>query len=127
MIHGAGFERASRFEKKQVELVDRTFAAKVDGAAALMELTANDPIRWFAAFGSVAGRFGGVGQTDYASANDMLAKLVGWYRSQRPGVGAAVFHWHAWDDVGMAVRPNPSTSASSTTSSSCRPSKGRLT
>lgn len=105
VIHGAGFERATRFEKKQIELVDRTFAAKVDGAAALMELTQNDPLRYFAAFGSVSGRFGGVGQTDYSSANDLLAKLVDWFRTQRPECGAAVFHWHAWDDVGMAVRP----------------------
>lgn len=105
VIHGAGFERASRFEKKQIELVDRTYAAKVDGAAVLMELTKSDPLRYFAAFGSVSGRFGGVGQTDYSSANDMLAKLIDWFRTQRPECGAAVFHWHAWDDVGMAVRP----------------------
>ena len=105
VIHGAGFERASRFEKKQVDLVDRTYAAKVDGAAVLMELTKSDPLRFFAAFGSVSGRFGGVGQTDYSSANDMLAKLIDWFRTQRPECGATVFHWHAWDDVGMAVRP----------------------
>jgi hypothetical protein len=31
--------------------------------------------------------------------------LIDWHRTQRPECGAAVFHWHAWDDVGMAVRP----------------------
>ncbi|MBT6154257.1 MAG: acyltransferase domain-containing protein [Planctomycetaceae bacterium] len=105
VIHGAGFERACRFEKKQQYLVDRTIAAKVDGAAALMELTMQDPLRYFAAFGSVSGRFGGVGQTDYCVANEMVAKLIDWFRRQRSDCPAAVFHWHAWDDVGMAVRP----------------------
>lgn len=105
VVHGAGFERASRFERKQPELVERTLAAKVDGAAALMELTANDPVQFFALFGSVSGRFGGVGQTDYCMANDMLAKLADWYRVQRPECRTTCFHWHAWDDVGMAVRP----------------------
>lgn len=105
VIHGAGFERASRFEKKQRELVDRTISAKVDGAFALMELTRTDPVQFFAAFGSVSGRFGGVGQTDYCTANETLSKLVDWFRRERPGCHATAIHWHAWDDVGMAVRP----------------------
>ena len=98
--------RAGRqLREEKADLVDRTIAAKVDGAAALMELTQHDPVKYFAAFGSVSGRFGGVGQTDYCTANEMLAKLIDWYRAQRPDCGSTVFHWHAWDDVGMAVRP----------------------
>ncbi len=105
IVHGAGFERAASFEKKKIELVDATIRAKVDGAANLMALTMADPIRFFVMFGSVSGRFGGVGQTDYCLANEMLAKLGAWYRQQRPECPATTFHWHAWDDVGMAVRP----------------------
>ena len=105
IVHGAGYERACRFEKKQLELVERTISSKVDGAAALLELTKNDPVKLFAAFGSVSGRFGGVGQTDYCVANEMVAKLMDWARQARPDCRCAVFHWHAWDDVGMAVRP----------------------
>lgn len=105
VVHGAGFERAARFEKKQPALVERTLAAKVDGAAALMQFTRSDPLEFFAAFGSVSGRFGGVGQTDYCAANEMLAKLVDWFRHERPDCRATHFHWHAWDGVGMAVRP----------------------
>ncbi len=70
-----------------------------------MALTLNDPVRFFVMFGSVSGRFGGVGQTDYCLANELLAKLGAWYRGQRPDCKAATFHWHAWDEVGMAVRP----------------------
>ncbi|MCA9041901.1 MAG: SDR family NAD(P)-dependent oxidoreductase, partial [Planctomycetaceae bacterium] len=105
IIHGAGFERATRFDKKQEELVRRTIGAKVDGAANLLALTEQDPVQFMVAFGSVSGRFGGVGQTDYSVANDMVAKLMDWSRTYRPNLPTAVFHWHAWDDVGMAVRP----------------------
>ncbi len=105
IVHGAGFERAASFEKKKLELVDATIRAKVDGAANLMALTRNDPLRFFVTFGSVSGRFGGVGQTDYCLANEMLAKLGAWYRKHRPDCPLTTFHWHAWDDVGMAVRP----------------------
>jgi hypothetical protein len=38
-------------------------------------------------------------------ANDMLAKIVGRLRSGRRSLRATVFHWHAWDEVGMASRP----------------------
>jgi hypothetical protein len=105
IVHGAGFERAASFEKKKLDLVDATIRAKVDGAANLMTLTMNDPVRFFVMFGSVSGRFGGVGQTDYCLANEMLAKLGAWYQKRRPDCPVTTFHWHAWDDVGMAVRP----------------------
>jgi hypothetical protein len=55
-------------------------------------------------FGSTSGRLGGHGQADYSLANDMLAKMLGQLRQQR-GLRATVFHWHAWDEVGMASRP----------------------
>ena len=105
VIHGAGFERSCRFDKKKREDVERTLAAKVDGAAALMELTATDPLQAFLAFGSVSGRWGAMGQTDYCMANDMIAKLIDWYRTWRTDCPATVFHWPAWGEVGMAVRP----------------------
>lgn len=105
ILHGAGFEKSCRFKSKKPELVERTFSAKVGGAAALIELTHNDPLRYFVAFGSTSGRLGSHGQTDYCAANDMLAKQVDQLRSERPQCRSAVFHWHAWDEVGMAVRP----------------------
>ena len=105
VIHGAGFEKASRFSRKKPELVDRTIRAKVDGAVNLMDATAADPLAAFVVFGSISGRFGAVGQTDYCTANECVAKLVRWYRGRRPEVPAVVVAWHSWDEVGMAVRP----------------------
>jgi malonyl CoA-acyl carrier protein transacylase/NAD(P)-dependent dehydrogenase (short-subunit alcohol dehydrogenase family) len=105
VVHGAGFEKACRFVAKQIPLVEKTVAAKVDGAALLMQLTAQDPLHSFIAFGSISGRFGAVGQTDYAMANEWLVKLVARYRVLRPEVHAVSLDWHSWADVGMAARP----------------------
>ncbi len=105
VLHGAGIERSCRFEKKQRDIVLQTIRAKVDGAANLMALTRRDPIRHFIVFGSISGRVGGFGQADYSLANEMACKLLGSYRRARPWVQAVGFHWHAWDEVGMAARP----------------------
>ena len=103
IIHGAGYGRPARFEQKDREALERTVASKVDGAVALMTLTAEDPLRWFVGFGSLSGRFGGNGLSDYSGANDMLAKLIGAFGRRRPDCRAACIHWQTWDEVGMAT------------------------
>ncbi len=105
VIHGAGYESACQFSKKQRERVQRTLAVKVDGAVNLFQATRADPLRYFLAFGSISGRFGGLGQTDYCMANELLAKLIGKLRTERPDCRSTLFAWHSWDEVGMAVRP----------------------
>ncbi len=105
ILHGAGVGQDSRFERKRPEKVSECYRAKIDGAIHLMRYTLKDPIEYFIGFGSISGRFGANGHTDYSSANEALAKYVGWYRRQRPEVHATTFHWHAWGDVGMAVKP----------------------
>ena len=105
ILHGAGIERACRFERKNRDDVLATFHAKVEGAWNLMTLTRDDPVKHFIGFGSITGRLGGNGQTDYAAASDMLCKLIAWYRTWRPDCHAVGFHWHPWDGVGMAARP----------------------
>lgn len=105
VLHGAGVSRDSRFDQKSEEWVEKCVRAKVDGTVALMALTSEDPLEHFVAFGSISGRFGANGQTDYSMTNDMMAKLVNWYQAQRPEVAAVTFHWHAWGDVGMATKP----------------------
>jgi acyl transferase domain-containing protein/NAD(P)-dependent dehydrogenase (short-subunit alcohol dehydrogenase family) len=105
VIHGAGIGKDASFHKKDPEMVERCLSAKLDGALNLMSLTQSDSLQAFIAFGSISGRFGANGHTDYSLANDMLAKLVGWHRQLRPTIPSTVFHWHAWDDIGMATKP----------------------
>ncbi len=106
ILHGAGIEQSCRFEKKTPQAVQATVGAKVVGAYYLMELTRVDPVKHFIGFGSISGRLGSNGQTDYAAASDMLCKLIGWYHTQRPECHAIAFHFHPWDGVGMAARPD---------------------
>ncbi len=105
VLHGAGVGKDARFDRKQKEKVEQCIAAKVDGTLALMDATQSDPIEHFIGFGSISGRFGANGHTDYSLANEMLCKLIAWYQRQRPEVRAIGFHWHAWGDVGMATKP----------------------
>ncbi len=105
IIHGAGIEAACKFVSKKPENVRRTIASKCDGAALLMELTQNDPLQYFVGFGSTSGRFGGLGQADYSLASDLLAKMTSRLAQERPETHAVCFHWPAWGDVGMAMRP----------------------
>ncbi len=106
ILHGAGIEQSCRYEKKTPQSVRATVGSKALGAYHLMSLTQSDPITHFLGFGSISGRLGSNGQTDYSAASDMLCKLTSWYRSQRPEVHAVGFHFHPWDGVGMAARPD---------------------
>lgn len=105
VIHGAGAGQDARFDRKRLDKVQKCIRAKVDGAISLAESTINDPLEWFVGFGSISGRFGANGHTDYSLANDMLAKIIGRLRQQRPTLRGVTFHWHAWGDIGMATKP----------------------
>jgi len=105
ILHGAGIDKSCRFEKKRFDIVHATLGIKAGGLVHLAELTRQDPIRHVIGFGSIAGRLGSFGQADYCQASDLLCKLMGAYRRQRPWVRAVGFHWHGWDEVGMAARP----------------------
>jgi hypothetical protein len=44
--------------------------------------------------------------SDYAAANEMLAKLCGWFRTWRADCAATCIEWQSWDEVGMAMLPD---------------------
>jgi hypothetical protein len=105
LVHGAGYEAAGSFATKTVAGLRATLGPKAAGLTNLLESLAGDELRFLVAFGSTSGRLGGFGQADYSLANDLLAKLVDRFRRERPSCRSTVFHWPAWDEVGMATRP----------------------
>jgi acyl transferase domain-containing protein/acyl carrier protein len=105
IVHGAGFEAACRFEKKTLDGLEATLGPKCAGLEYLLAAVEPATLEAVIGFGSTSGRLGGHGQADYSLANDMLAKIVGGLRQRRPHLRSTVFHWHAWDEVGMASRP----------------------
>jgi acyl transferase domain-containing protein/NAD(P)-dependent dehydrogenase (short-subunit alcohol dehydrogenase family) len=104
VVHGAGVEHSRAFlTKTRAELL-ATLAPKVEGAIHLLTLLRPDELRWFVAFSSVSGRFGGHGQADYSLASELLAQLVARF-GDRTRARVLTIDWPAWDEVGMAARP----------------------
>jgi NAD(P)-dependent dehydrogenase (short-subunit alcohol dehydrogenase family)/acyl carrier protein len=105
LLHGAGYESACRFERKTRAGLDSTLAAKCLGLEHLLAHLDRTTLDAVVGFGSTSGRLGGHGQADYSLANELLAKRVVQLRGRQPSVRGTVFHWHAWDEIGMASRP----------------------
>lgn len=81
VVQNAGLLADALVEKKDVAALDSVLETKVGGALALLDATAKDNLSLFVGIGSWAGRFGNAAQTDYSSANAMLARVSGAKRS----------------------------------------------
>jgi len=100
LIHGAGLIKDKLIRHKSVESFDRVLETKLDGALNLIRLLRPDALEFTALFSSIAGRFGNVGQSDYAAANEILNKLAHWLDRRWPGRVVSLI-WGPWSGVGM--------------------------
>lgn len=75
VVHGAGVVRDRLVGAKTRADFDRVFATKVVPALALERALEPETLRFVLFLSSVAGRFGNVGQADYAAANQVLSAL----------------------------------------------------
>ncbi|MBI5200274.1 MAG: SDR family NAD(P)-dependent oxidoreductase, partial [Elusimicrobia bacterium] len=102
VLHAAGLEESKLLADKTPERFDVIFKAKAHGAFHLLQsLKAKKGQRWVM-FSSIAGRFGNVGQTDYAAASEFLSGLGGWLRND--GTDAVTVDLTAIAEIGMATR-----------------------
>ncbi len=99
IVHAAGVIADSLVAKKDAAGLDAVLEPKVGGAIALLDATS--ALKLFVGVGSWAGRFGNAGQTDYASANAMLAALS---QRTRPSVRCVTIDFPPWEDSAMAQR-----------------------
>ncbi len=97
LVHGAGVLADKRIEDKTRAQIDAVVDTKVLGLQALLTSTARDPLRAIVAFSSVAGRFGNIGQSDYAMANEAMTKLLLREKARRPDVVVKALHWGPWE------------------------------
>ncbi len=104
VLHAAGLEHSQGISRKKPEAFDKIMGVKVHGLQALLSATHDVELKGLMLFGSVAGRFGNAGQTDYAAANDLLAKCTTWLRATRPGLQVFTLAFSGWDGRGMATR-----------------------
>jgi NAD(P)-dependent dehydrogenase (short-subunit alcohol dehydrogenase family) len=101
VIHAAGLLGDSLLVGKSPEHFDRTFDTKVKPALVLMRELQPETLKFLAFFSSVSARWGNVGQTDYAAANEVLNKLASKLDREWPARVVSIA-WGPWDEVGMA-------------------------
>ncbi len=75
LIHGAGVLRDKFIADKTQEQFQQVLSTKVLGLARLFESLDHEQLRLVVMFSSVAGKFGNVGQSDYAVANEILSQF----------------------------------------------------
>jgi NAD(P)-dependent dehydrogenase (short-subunit alcohol dehydrogenase family) len=97
LIHAAGVLADKRIAEKTDAMFDRVFDTKVRGLAAMLDATANDPLKLLAVFSSVSARCGNTGQADYAMANEVLARVMRAQARTRPGLRVKSLGWGPWE------------------------------
>ncbi len=103
LIHFAGLEHSKLLTDKTIEEYYKIFSVKATSAAAFIALNLVKESGFYAFASSIAGKFGNLGQSDYASASDYLAKLA--LSLHRQGQRAVSIAMSAYAKVGMGVRP----------------------
>ncbi|WP_255214308.1 SDR family NAD(P)-dependent oxidoreductase, partial [Burkholderia pseudomallei] len=105
VIHNAGVDRPVRLIQKRAEDFADTVRTKVLGFANLCDAVRAQPrLVQFCNVGSLTGRWGGMtGETDYAAANEALARLGLWAARHAfsPACGVKTLVWPTWEGVGM--------------------------
>ncbi|MBW7476952.1 SDR family NAD(P)-dependent oxidoreductase [Paenibacillus oenotherae] len=101
VIHSAGVAGSGIVMQKEESVFFDVLRPKVQGTWVLDRLTENDPLDFFVMYSSIAGVFGGAGQSDYTAANAFMDAYAG-YRQQR-GRRTLSINWPAWKEAGMAV------------------------
>jgi malonyl CoA-acyl carrier protein transacylase len=106
LIHAAGMEKSRKLENKSDAEFRQIVDIKAGGLFRIfktLEELQKLP-KAIVNFGSIAGRFGNSGQTDYSAANDLLTRLSSAIRGQHPQIQVVTLDWGAWAEVGMASR-----------------------
>jgi acyl transferase domain-containing protein len=97
VVHAAGVLADKRIAEKTDAQFNHVFDTKVAGLRALLAATSNDPLKLLCVFSSVSARCGNTGQSDYAMANEVLAKVALAESHRRPGLVAKSLGWGPWE------------------------------
>ena len=97
LIHGAGVLADGRIEDKTRDQFDRVFETKVSGLRNLLGSIDPDDLRVLCVFSSYTARYGRVGQSDYAMANEVLNKMSLQFAIQHPKAKVISFNWGPWN------------------------------
>jgi acyl transferase domain-containing protein/NAD(P)H-dependent flavin oxidoreductase YrpB (nitropropane dioxygenase family)/NADP-dependent 3-hydroxy acid dehydrogenase YdfG len=97
VVHGAGVIEDKLLADKSSESWSRVVETKVLGLLVLLRHLKPQALRFLSVFSSVAGRYGNSGQTDYATANELMNRLCCQLRDQWGGqVEVSALCWGPW-------------------------------
>ncbi|MCF6267990.1 MAG: SDR family NAD(P)-dependent oxidoreductase [Desulfuromusa sp.] len=97
LIHGAGVLADKLIIEKTAEQFEQVYSTKVDGLRALLDAVDEDNLKFIVMFSSSTGRFGRIGQVDYAVANEVLNKIADQQAELRPDCRVLSLNWGPWD------------------------------
>ena len=107
VAHFAGLERSKMVNEKTAEEFMRVFDVKATSA---MAIVASDIVKekgFWVFISSIAGKFGNLGQSDYACASDYISKLA--ISLHTKGIRAYAAAMSGYASIGMATRPGVET------------------
>jgi enediyne polyketide synthase len=104
LLHAAGFNNPRLAHEIDAAGLERTYAPKVRGLEYLLAALAPEPLRLLVTLGSVIGRFGLRGQSEYALANARLTWLTQQHALRQPHCRCLAVESSVWAEIGMGVR-----------------------
>ena len=97
VVHGAGVIEDKRLADKQSESWSRVVDTKVIGLLLLQKFINPAALKFFTVFSSVAGRYGNSGQSDYATANELMNRMcIALQARWGDGVAVSALCWGPW-------------------------------
>jgi acyl transferase domain-containing protein/acyl carrier protein/NADP-dependent 3-hydroxy acid dehydrogenase YdfG len=97
LVHGAGVLADKAIADKTPAMVDAVLDTKLTGLRRLLEALDPRELRLVALFSSSTARYGRVGQSDYAVANEVLNKAARALAKSRPACRVVAVGWGPWD------------------------------
>jgi acyl transferase domain-containing protein/NAD(P)H-dependent flavin oxidoreductase YrpB (nitropropane dioxygenase family)/NADP-dependent 3-hydroxy acid dehydrogenase YdfG len=97
IVHGAGVIEDKRLADKRSDSWSRVVETKVLGLLALQRHVDASRLKFLSVFSSVAGRYGNSGQSDYATANELMNRLCQSLQARwGDGVAVSALCWGPW-------------------------------
>ena len=103
LVHFAGLERSKLVVDKTVEEFNLIFNVKAESAINLWKAGIVKEKGFWVMISSIAGKFGNLGQSDYAAASDYIAKFC--VSLANKGVRALSVDMTGFAQIGMGARP----------------------
>lgn len=103
IINGAGLPALGLVPNKIVDFSQEVVRVKANSFFALTRVCSDQNLKFFYSIGSISGRFGMDGQTDYSAGADLIVRMTCAERRRKTCCKYAVLGWSAWADTGMAM------------------------